>query len=40
MIAAPTGTKVEWYPTDHALDANAEADRLAWLADELEFGAR
>ena len=40
IAAAPAGTKVEWYPTDHALDANAEADRLAWLADELEIGAR
>lgn len=39
IAAAPAGTKVEWYPTDHALDANAEADRLDWLADELEIGA-
>jgi len=35
--AAPAGTKVEWYPTDHALDDEAESDRLAWLADELEL---
>jgi dienelactone hydrolase len=35
IAAAPAGTKVEWYPTDHALDARAERDRLDWLSDEL-----
>jgi len=33
--AAPNGTKVEWYPTGHALDERAETDRLDWLADQL-----
>jgi dienelactone hydrolase len=37
IAAAPKGTKVEWYPTDHALNARAEADRLDWLADELSI---
>jgi dienelactone hydrolase len=36
--AAPDGTKVEWYPTDHALNDRARSDRLAWLADELSIG--
>jgi dienelactone hydrolase len=35
--AAPKGTKVEWYPTDHALDEQAETDRLDWLSDQLGF---
>jgi dienelactone hydrolase len=35
IAAAPKGTKVEWYPTDHALNAQAESDRLDWLAGEL-----
>ncbi len=39
IAAAPTGTKVEWYPTDHALNDRAEADRIAWLADELGLTA-
>lgn len=34
--AAPEGTKVEWYPTGHALNAQAESDRLDWLAARLE----
>ena len=40
IAAAPTGTKVEWYPTDHALSDQAEADRIAWLAAELGLTAR
>jgi len=36
--AAPKGTKVEWYPTDHALNEQAETDRLDWLSDELGVG--
>jgi dienelactone hydrolase len=36
--AAPKGTKVEWYPTDHALNDRARNDRLDWLADELGLG--
>ena len=36
--AAPKGTKVEWYPTDHALNDQARADRLDWLAAELGIG--
>jgi dienelactone hydrolase len=39
IAAAPAGTKVEWYPTDHALDARAERDRLDWLSDELSASA-
>jgi dienelactone hydrolase len=35
IAAAPHGTKVEWYPTDHALNAQAESDRLDWLSDRL-----
>ncbi len=38
IAAAPKGTKgtkVEWYPTDHALDEQAETDRLDWLAGQL-----
>ena len=35
IAAAPEGTKVEWYPTDHALDDRAQADRLDWLSHEL-----
>ena len=35
IAAAPKGTKVEWYPTDHALNAAAETDRLDWLVSEL-----
>lgn len=38
IAAAPKGTKVEWYPTDHALNARAEADRLDWLASKLGIG--
>ena len=40
IAAAPKGTKVEWYPTDHALNEQAETDRIAWLADELGLTAR
>lgn len=39
IAAAPKGTKVEWYPADHALDAGAEAGRLDWLSDELGTAA-
>jgi dienelactone hydrolase len=35
IAAAPKGTKVEWYPTDHALNDEARTDRLDWLAEEL-----
>jgi fermentation-respiration switch protein FrsA (DUF1100 family) len=35
IAAAPDGTAVEWYPTDHALNGQAESDRLDWLAAEL-----
>jgi dienelactone hydrolase len=35
IAAAPKGTKVEWCPTDHALDDRAENDRIAWLVDKL-----
>lgn len=35
IAAAPRGTKVEWYPTGHALNGQAETDRLDWLAREL-----
>jgi len=38
IAAAPEGTKVEWYPADHALNARAEADRIDWLASELRIG--
>jgi dienelactone hydrolase len=38
IAAAPKGTAVEWYPTDHALNAQAQADRVDWLADELGLG--
>ena len=33
--AAPEGTTVEWYPTDHALNDRARSDRLDWLSGEL-----
>ena len=33
--AAPKGTKVEWYEADHALNDQAEIDRLDWLSDQL-----
>ena len=36
--AAPQGTKVEWYPTDHALNDRARSDRLDWIADQLGVG--
>lgn len=36
--AAPEGTKVEWYETDHALNDHAETDRLDWLSDQLGIG--
>ena len=38
IAAAPKGTKVEWYPTDHALNDRAESDRLNWVASELGIG--
>jgi dienelactone hydrolase len=36
--AAPEGTKVEWYPTEHALNEQAQTDRIDWLSDQLEIG--
>ena len=33
--AAPDDATVEWYATDHALDARALDDRVAWLAERL-----
>ena len=36
--AAPQGTKVEWYPTDHALNDRARSDRLDWISDQLGVG--
>ncbi len=36
--AAPEGTKVEWYPADHALNDQARSDRLDWLSGELRVG--
>jgi hypothetical protein len=36
--AAPQGTKVEWYPTDHALNDRALGDRLDWISDQLGVG--
>ena len=39
IAAAPTGTRVDWYPTDHALDGRAERDRLDWLSRELAVGS-
>jgi dienelactone hydrolase len=38
IAAAPAGTKVVWYPADHALDEQAERERLDWLARELDLG--
>jgi len=35
--AAPDGTRVRWYAADHALNADAERERLEWLADRLEL---
>lgn len=37
--AAPEGTKVTWYPADHALDGQARKDRLDWLSEQLGIGA-
>jgi dienelactone hydrolase len=34
--AAPEGTRVERYPADHGLDANAERARVDWLVEQLE----
>jgi dienelactone hydrolase len=34
--AAPQGTRVTWYEAGHALDEQAERDRIDWLADHLE----
>jgi dienelactone hydrolase len=34
--AAPEGTRVTWYEAGHALDEQAERDRIEWLADQLE----
>jgi len=36
--AAPQGTKVEWYPTDHALNEQAQTYRIDWLSGELGLG--
>jgi dienelactone hydrolase len=36
--AAPEGTKVEWYPADHALNDQARSDRLDWISDQLGVG--
>jgi dienelactone hydrolase len=33
--AAPEGTRVTWYEAGHALDEQAERDRIAWLSDQL-----
>jgi dienelactone hydrolase len=33
--AAPDGTRVTWYDADHALDEQAERDRLDWLTEQL-----
>ena len=38
IAAAPKGTKVEWYPTDHALNDQAQTDRIDWLSDQLGIG--
>jgi len=38
--AAPEETKVEWYPTDHALDPRAERNRIDWLAARLEANGK
>jgi dienelactone hydrolase len=38
MSAAPKGTKVEWYPADHALNDAARSDRIDWLSGELGIG--
>lgn len=38
IAAAPNGTKVEWYPTDHALNDQAQTDRIDWLSDQLGIG--
>ncbi|MBA2295557.1 MAG: alpha/beta fold hydrolase [Actinobacteria bacterium] len=35
--AAPDGTRVVRYQTDHGLDAKAERDRVDWLVDELRL---
>lgn len=36
--ATPQGTKVEWYPADHALDGQARSDRVDWLSEQLGIG--
>ena len=36
--AAPKGTRVEWYETDHALNDQAQTDRIDWLSDQLGIG--
>ena len=38
IAAAPKGTKVEWYPTDHALNDQAQTDRIDWLSGQLGIG--
>jgi dienelactone hydrolase len=38
IAAAPKGMKVEWYETGHALNDQAETDRLDWLSDQLRIG--
>jgi hypothetical protein len=34
-LAAPRGTEVRWYATGHALNAQAERDRVQWLSRRL-----
>jgi len=36
--AAPEGSRVTWYPADHALNDQAAADRLDWLSARLGVG--
>lgn len=33
--AAPKGTRIEWYQSEHALNAQAHRDQLDWLAGQL-----
>jgi dienelactone hydrolase len=37
--AAPDGTRVTWYEADHALNRDAERDRLDWLSARLGIGS-
>jgi dienelactone hydrolase len=36
--AAPDGSRVSWYPADHALNDQAYAERLDWLSARLDVG--